>query len=61
MLAQPCPAGPASQYGTENLKAFRDGRTSHNKPMPADEFSYQDSIEPLNVKQCQLQSMLSSR
>ena len=27
----------------ENLKAFRDGRVSHNKPKPADEFSYQDS------------------
>ena len=44
MLTQPCPGGPASQYGIENLKSFRDGRISHNKPMPADEFSYQDSV-----------------
>ena len=44
MLIQPCPGGPASQYRVGNLQLFRDGRISHNKPMPADDLSYSDSV-----------------
>ena len=40
MLTQPCPGTPASQYGINNLKLFRDGRISDNKHMPADDISY---------------------
>jgi hypothetical protein len=40
MLTQPCPGTPASQYGINNLKLFRDGHISDNKHMPADDISY---------------------
>jgi hypothetical protein len=40
MLTQPCPGTPASQYGINNLKLFRDGRISDNKHMPADDLSF---------------------
>ena len=40
MLTEPCPGTPASQYGINNLKLFRDGRISDNKHMPADDISY---------------------
>ncbi len=40
MLTQPCPGTPASQYGINDLKLFRDGRISDNKHMPADDISY---------------------
>ena len=43
MLTQPYPGGPASQYGIENLKLFRDGHIRHTRQMPADDFSFADA------------------
>jgi len=40
MLSQPCPGGPASQYGIENLKNFSEGRVRANKSSPRVDLDY---------------------